>query len=36
VKLIKCEKLPLFLKIKILPHKRLNFAIRAFWTNQKF
>jgi hypothetical protein len=30
------SKLPLFPIVKILPHKRLNFAIRAFWTNQKF
>jgi hypothetical protein len=36
VKLIKCQKLPLFPIIKILPHKRPNFAIRAFWENQKF
>jgi hypothetical protein len=36
VKLIKCQKLPLFFVIKILPHKRPNFAIRAFWTNKKF
>jgi hypothetical protein len=35
-KLIKCQKLPLFPIIKILPHKRPNFAIRVFWTNQKF
>jgi hypothetical protein len=34
--LIKCQKLPLFPIIKIPPHKRPNFAIRAFWTNQKF
>jgi hypothetical protein len=36
VKLIMCQKLPLFPIIKILPHKRPNFAIRVFWTNQKF
>jgi hypothetical protein len=36
-KLIKCQKLPLFPIIKILPHKRPYFAtIRVFWTNQKF
>jgi hypothetical protein len=34
--LIKCQKLPLFPTIKILPHKRPNFAIRVFWTNHKF
>jgi hypothetical protein len=36
VKLIKCQKLPLFPMIKILPHKGPNFVIRAFWTHQKF
>jgi hypothetical protein len=36
VKLIKCQKLSLFPIIKILPHKRPNLTIRAFWTNQKF
>jgi hypothetical protein len=30
------SKTPPFSIIKILPHKRPNFAIRAFWTNQKF
>jgi hypothetical protein len=29
-------KLPIFPVIKILPHKRPNFAIRVFWTNHKF
>jgi hypothetical protein len=29
-------KTPPFPIIKILPHKRPNFAIRVFWTNQKF
>jgi hypothetical protein len=28
-------KTPPFPIIKILPHKRLNFAIRVFWTNNK-
>ena len=31
-----CQKLPLFPIIKILPHKRPNFAIRVFWANHKF
>jgi hypothetical protein len=29
-------KTPHFPIIKILPHKRPNFAIRVLWTNQKF
>jgi hypothetical protein len=29
-------KTPPFPIIKILPHKRPNFAIRVFWTNHKF
>jgi hypothetical protein len=35
-KIDQVPKLPLFPIIKILPHKRPNFAIRVFWTNQKF
>jgi hypothetical protein len=34
-KIDQVPKLPFFI-IKILPHKRPNFAIRVFWTNQKF
>jgi hypothetical protein len=30
------SKLPLFPIIKILPHKRPHFVIKAFWTNKKF
>jgi hypothetical protein len=36
VKLIKSQKLPLFPIVINSPHKRPNFAIRVFWTNQKF
>jgi hypothetical protein len=35
-KMIECLKLPLFPIIIDSPHKRPNFAIRVFWTNQKF
>jgi hypothetical protein len=35
-KIEQVPKLPLFPIIKILPHKRPNFAIRVFWTNKKF
>jgi hypothetical protein len=35
VKLIKSQKLPPFPIVINSPHKRLNFAIRVFWTNQK-
>jgi hypothetical protein len=35
-KIYKVPKLPLFPIIKILPHKRPNFAIRVFWTKHKF
>jgi hypothetical protein len=35
-KIDQVPKLPLFPIIKILLHKRPNFAIRAFWANQKF
>jgi hypothetical protein len=34
-KLIKCQKLPLFLIIINSPHKRPNFATRVFWSNKK-
>ena len=35
-KIDQVPKTPLFPIIKILPHKRPNFAIRVFWSNQKF
>jgi hypothetical protein len=35
-KIDQVPKTPPFPVIKILPHKRPNFAIRVFWTNQKF
>jgi hypothetical protein len=35
-KIDQVPKTPPFPIIKILPHKRPKFAIRAFWTNQKF
>jgi hypothetical protein len=35
-KIDQVPKTPPFSIIKILPHKRPNFAIRVFWTNQKF
>jgi hypothetical protein len=34
VKLIKSQKLPLFSIVINSPHKRPNFAIRVFWTNE--
>jgi hypothetical protein len=34
--LIKSQKLPLFPIIKILPHKRPNFAIRVICAKYKF
>jgi hypothetical protein len=35
-KIDQVQKTPPFPIIKILPHKRPNFAIRGFWTNTKF
>jgi hypothetical protein len=35
VKFIKSQKFPLFPIVINSPHKRLNFAIRVFWINQK-
>ena len=35
-KIDQVSKTPPFPIIKILPHKRPNFAISAFWTNKKF
>jgi hypothetical protein len=35
-KIDRVPKTPPFPIIKILPHKRPNFAIRVFWTNYKF
>jgi hypothetical protein len=35
-KIYQVPKTPPFPIIKILPHKRLNFAIRVFWINLKF
>jgi hypothetical protein len=35
-KIDQVPKTPPFSIIKNSPHKRLNFAIRVFWTNQKF
>jgi hypothetical protein len=35
-KIDQVPKTPPFPIIKILPHKRPNFAIRVFWTKQKF
>jgi hypothetical protein len=35
-KIDQVPKTPPFPIIKILPHKRPNFAIRVFWTNKKF
>jgi hypothetical protein len=35
-KIDQVPKTPPFPIIKALPHKRPNFAIRVFWTNQKF
>ena len=35
-KIDQVPKTPPFSIIKILPHKRPNFSIRVFWTNQKF
>jgi hypothetical protein len=35
-KIDQVPKTPSFPIIKILPHERPNFAVRVFWTNQKF
>jgi hypothetical protein len=35
-KIDQVPKIPPFPKIKILPHKRPNFAIRGFWSKYKF